>query len=52
MFEFLIKFTISQFLILTGYEGDGKTCQERRKACDDRPCSSGTKNFNHVDNSV
>lgn len=40
--DFLSDFI--NFSSFTGYEGDGKTCQEKRSPCDDRPCAAGTKN--------
>lgn len=30
------------------YEGDGKTCQQRRNPCHDNPCAAGTKKDIHV----
>lgn len=31
-----------------GYEGDGKTCHQRRNPCHDNPCASGTHKDIHV----
>lgn len=31
-----------------GYEGDGKTCHQRRNPCHENPCASGTQNDIHV----
>lgn len=31
-----------------GYEGDGKTCHQRRNPCHENPCASGTVDINVI----